>query len=88
MDENDLLRSQPAEMPMYEKTLAELGQSGWVGVSAVPRRPTVTEMLLEKKRHLEYQLQMVNEALEKAKQESGAMGLIEALSKAHIRQEY
>jgi hypothetical protein len=75
-------------MPMYDKTLAQAMQQGSVEVSALAHRPTVTEMLLAKKHHLEHQLIVVNEALEQAKANEGAMALIDSIAKTQIRQEY
>jgi hypothetical protein len=76
------------EMPMYEKTLAEARGVGSVPVSALPHRPTVTEMLVAKKNHLEHQLKIVNEALNQANIQKDAMALIDSIAKAQIRQEY
>jgi hypothetical protein len=75
------------EMLMYEETLAQ-AQTGSVEVSAMPHRPTVTEMLQHKKAQLEYQLSCVNAALLKAQQEQGAMELIDAIAKTRIKESY
>jgi hypothetical protein len=76
------------EMPMYEATLAQANAAGSVEVSAVPHRPTVTEMLQHKKAQLEYQLSCVNDALAKAKEQEGVMGLLDAIAKAQVEEHY
>jgi hypothetical protein len=68
-------------MPMYEKTLAEYGG---LAQSAMPHRPTVTELLLHQKSALEQQLAQVNAALEKAAANKGAMELIDSIAKSGV----
>jgi hypothetical protein len=81
-------QSEPTQevMPMYEKTLAaESGISyGGLAQSAMPHRPTVTELLLHQKSALEQQLAQVNRALELAAANKGAMDLIDGIAKSGV----
>lgn len=84
-------------MPMYDKTVAEAQQLGTVGVSAaawnavakhqlapVGYRPSITEQLGMRKAQLLAELANVEAALEKAKEQSGAMGLLDAISRTSV----
>lgn len=79
----------PSSMPMYEKTLAEVSQTGSIGISAIPGVPgglrlaTITEQLQNKKEFLERQLADINDALAKAQKAPDVMALLEALAKTN-----
>lgn len=70
-------------MPMYEETLAKATQAS-IGVPGQLHRPTITELLLHKKSQLEFELQRVNEALEIASKNKGAMDLMDAVAKTRV----
>lgn len=85
---------EPPEMPMYEKTMAEARREEYgiqqastaalAGADAHPHRPTITELLQHKKSHLEFELEQVNKALEIAKQNQGAMDLMDSIAKTRV----
>jgi hypothetical protein len=78
----------PEDMPRYKEALAQAaGTGGLLGV-ALPHWMSVTEMLNDKKAHLEYQLQVVNDALAKAKEQQGAMDLIDAIARTNVKDRY
>lgn len=77
-----------SDMPMYDKTLAEARSTGSVGISALPHKPTMTEMLQQKRNFLAAQLADVDAALEQMRIQKDAAALIDAITKASPRQEY
>ena len=72
------------EMPMYEKTMAEIEQTGSMGISATAHRPTLTELLKFRKADLEKELSQLNNAIAIATEQEGAMKLIDAIAKTGV----
>ena len=90
-DQKDSAPMPPIEpdMPMYRATLAQAQTQGLLGVSAVPTRMTVSEMLLERKTHLVRELAEIERAMALAKDNEGAMQLIDAITKSGVaKREY
>lgn len=75
----------PSEMPMYEKTIAQMqaGAPIWQG-NVVDHRPTVSEQLAMRKAHLEAELKQVNEAIEHALQNTPTMALLDSIAKVGL----
>lgn len=82
----------PEEMPMYGKTLA--AASGGMGVEVaklaqqqlapIGYRPTITEQLGMRRAQLLAELANLDAAIAKAKEQEGAMGLLDAISKTDV----
>lgn len=73
-------------MPMYEDTLAKAAhQNAAMSVAGSGiHNPSVTELLHMKKSNLEREIDLVNKALKIAEEQSGAMSLIDAISKTRV----
>lgn len=81
-------------MPMYEKTLAAAVGGMGVEVSNLAQqeatlapvgyRPTITEQLGMRRAQLLAELANLDAAIAKAKEQSGAMGLLDAISKTNV----
>jgi hypothetical protein len=80
---DDRPEAQPEQMPMLDSTLAKMNAGAGTGI-ALQHIPTVTEMLMHKKAMLEYELKQVDHALEVAKEQQGAMGLLDAIAKTRV----
>lgn len=74
-------------MPMYEKTLAQVGaynEAATKSLIPVGYRPTITEQLQMRRAQLLTELANVEAALQKAKEQEGAMGLLDAISRTDV----
>ena len=80
MDEN--IKTPAPEMPMYEKTLA--AAAGEATLAPIGYRPTITEQLGMRRAQLLAELANLDAALAKAKEQQGAMGLLDAISKTNV----
>jgi hypothetical protein len=84
MDDNQVPGPPPSEMPMYEKTLAEISPAGTLGISAIAHRPTITEVLQYRKANLLKELEQIDHALKVAEEQKGAMDLIDSIAKTGV----
>jgi hypothetical protein len=73
----------PEEMPQYKATIAKLkAGAGFLDVAATqPHYPSVTEQLGMARAVLLGELRQIEEALEEAKKNEGAMKLIDSIAK-------
>ena len=84
-DENQV--PAPSDHPMYDMEMAKLQQEQYPSTStlgiagAMAHRPTVTEILMMRKKNLEMELEQINKALAIAQKNAGAMELIDAIAK-------
>lgn len=73
---------QAQEMPHYAETMAKMNAS--VG-APIDHRPTVSEQLMMRKRHLEHELAQVNAAIEHAMNNAPTMALLDSIAKVGLR---
>jgi len=83
---DDPSAKQQEEMPQYKATIAKLNAgAGFLDVAATqPHFPSVTELLKLKQSQLEQELALVNAALKKAEENTGAMDLIDSIAKTRV----
>lgn len=77
----------PLDHPLYQKEMAALAanQQATMGIAAGgEHRPTITELLVFRKSSLERELELINAALAKAKENQGAMDLMDAVAKTRV----
>ena len=72
------------DMPMYDATLAKAVSENQQQLAPIGYHPTLTEQMGMRRAQLLVELADLDAAIEKAKEQSGAMGLLDAISKTNV----